>query len=183
MSWHLGSSLAKVSRIGNVALVFALGLLFGALFSGAESSKADTFAVMPPITNARAAETCTGPLRPKTPPENLDVTGACTVGAGTYVFKHVKIYGKADGTVKGSLAFADAPIDFWAESIIIENNGTLTAGVAPDGVTISPVGTNPGGKITIHLYGAQQSSKEHAVGVHCHDETCGVPSESSRPTA
>ncbi|HEY9158300.1 hypothetical protein [Candidatus Binatus sp.] len=160
-----------------MALVFAVGLLFGAVFSGAESSKADTFAVMPPITNAKAAETCTGPLKPKTPPEDLDVTGACTVGAGTYVYKNVRIYGNADGTVKGSLAFADAAIDFWAESIIIENNGTLTAGVAPDGVTISPVGTNPGGKITIHLYGAQQSSKEHAVGVHCHDKTCGIPSE------
>ena len=104
-------------------------------------------------------------------PEDLDVTGACTVGAGTYTYKHVDIYGG------GSLAFADAAIDFWAESILIENKGTLTAGIAPDGVTISPVGTNPGGKITIHLYGAQHSSKEHAVGVPCHDKTCGIPSD------
>jgi hypothetical protein len=171
MSWHLDSSFIKAPRIRNVALIFAVGLLFGALFSGAESSKADTFAVMPPITNSAAAATCTGPLKSgKTPPEDLDVTGACTVGAGTYKYKNVDIYGG------GSLAFADAAIDFWAASIIIENKGTLTAGVAPDG-TISPVGTNPGGKITIHLYGAQQSSKEHAVGVPCHDKTCGIPSD------
>jgi hypothetical protein len=104
-------------------------------------------------------------------PTDLDVTGTCTVGAGTYYFNTVDIYGK------GSLVFADTVTDFWAKSIIIENGASLTAGVAPDG-TMVPVGT-AGGKLTIHLWGPQQgppnSPEFKAVGVPCHDKTCGIP--------
>jgi len=212
MSWRLDFSFVKSSRIRNVGLVLVVGLLFGTLFSGALSSKADTlavtphvgkpeaaaycvggkaksgkptkhlevadtFAVMPPVSNSKGAPTCKGALKPSvTTLGDLDVTAACTVPGSNspktptmYVFDNIDIYGG------GSLAFADANIDFWAKSIIIENKGTLTAGVAPDGVTISPVGT-AGGKITIHLYGPQQTNKLHATGVPCHDTTCGVDS-------
>jgi len=177
---RLNSSFVKSSRTSSVLSIITVGLLFGVLFSGGRSSRADTFAVMPHVREGKGEITCSGgaltPHKMGTAPQDLDVTGACTAGAGTYVFKNVLIFGSADGKAKGSLAFADAPIDFWAESILIENNGTLTAGVAPDGVTISPVGTNTGGKITIHLYGAQQSARE-AQGVLCHDKTCGIPKE------
>ena len=209
MSWRPSFSFVKASSITRAVMVFVVGLSFGTLFSGALSSKADTFApvpqagkaaapaceggglkygkaaknlelastfaVMPPVSEVKGAPTCDGALKPsKTSLGDLDVTKACTVAGSssstaptTYVYDNIDIYGG------GSLAFADANTDFWAKSIIIENNGTLTAGIAPDGVTISPVGTNLG-KITIHLYGAQQSNKLHAVGVPCHDTTCGV---------
>src|SRR5271163_4034256 len=150
MSLRLDSNFAKASRVGNVALVLAVGLLFGTLFSGTQSSKADTFYVMPRLSKGGLAPTCSGTLKPVTTPiTDLDVSGTCTVGAGTYYFNNVDIFGK------GSLVFSDTVTDFWAKSIIIENGASLTAGVAPDGVTISPVGT-AGGKVTIHLWGPQQ---------------------------
>jgi hypothetical protein len=172
MSLCLDSNFAKASRVGNVALVLVLGLLFGTLFSGAQSSKADTFPVMPHLSKTTGTPTCTGPLTPTTMPiTDLDVSGTCTVGAGTYYFNNVDIFGK------GSLVFSDTVTDFWAKSIIIENGASLTAGVASDG-TIVPVGT-AGGKVTIHLWGAQQgppnSPEFKAVGVPCHDKTCGIP--------
>ncbi len=169
MSWHLDSSFIKASRVRNVALILAVGLLSGTLFSGAQSSKADTFAVMPHLSSAATAASCSGgALTPGKPAEDLDVTVPCAVSAaGAYNYNDVHIYGG------GSLAFADAAIDFWAKSIIIENKGTLTAGVASDG-SIVPIGT-AGGKLTIHLWGPQQSNKMHAVGVPCHDSTCGIP--------
>jgi hypothetical protein len=174
MSLRLYSILENHPRIRNMAFMFALGLLCGALVSGDRLSQADTFSVMPHLSELKAEATCSGgALKPEMMPKDIDITGKCTVGAGTYVFNNVDIFGSTDGKTQASLAFADAPIDFWAKSILIENNGTLTAGVAPDGVTISPVGTNPGGRITIHLYGPQQTAKE-AQGVMCHDKTCGV---------
>ena len=59
---------------------------------------------------------------------DLDVTGPCEVKPGQYTFHNVRIY-SAGGT-KGALTFDDASpgTDFFAESIVIENHGSLIAG-------------------------------------------------------
>jgi len=76
--------------------------------------------------------------------EDLEVTGPCTVGAGTYHYRNVNVYGG------GSLTFEDAAIEFWAMSILVENDGSLTAGT-PE----APIGTH-GGVVALHLYGPDQ---------------------------
>ncbi len=105
--------------------------------------------------------TCTGgPLEPGNGGD-LEVTGPCTVGAGTYEYRNVNIYGG------GSLTFSDAVIDFWAQSILVENHGSLIAGSAAD-----PIGT-AGGLVTIHLYGKDQGPS--GAGIACKtDVRCGV---------
>ena len=105
--------------------------------------------------------TCTSALLPGNG-DDLEVTGPCTVAAGTYNYGNVNIYNG------GSLTFADAEIDFWAKSILIENSGSLIAGSPQD-----PIGKN-GGSLTIHLYGTDQGIG--GSGVSCQtDERCGVP--------
>jgi|GEM_PF-392799 len=96
--------------------------------------------------------------------EDLEVTGPCTVGAGTYQYRKVNIY---DG---GSLTFDDVVIDFWAYGIIIEKDGSLIAGTETD-----PIG-KLGGKLTIHLYGEDQGTM--GSGITCKtDDRCGVPED------
>jgi hypothetical protein len=99
---------------------------------------------------------------------DLLVTGPCEVKAGPYTFRNVNIYSG------GSLNFDDEPsgIDFFAESILVENGGAFVAGSAA-----APIGTTcSGGKcgtVTIHLWGA-----EIDAGITCKaDEKnqCGVP--------
>ncbi|MEZ5589934.1 MAG: G8 domain-containing protein [Gammaproteobacteria bacterium] len=105
--------------------------------------------------------------------EDLAVTGECLiVKAGTYHYNNVNIY---DG---GILKFEDAAIDFWAQSILVENEGSLLAG-SPE----APIGT-AGGVVTIHLYGADQGARPfgtdqgpRGMGITCKsDDFCGVPS-------
>ena len=113
------------------------------------------------------------------PPDLVVTTGTCTVKAGTYYFHNVNVFGG------GQLLFEDAVIDFWAESILIQNNGTFSAGKPSD-----PIGSN-GGRVTIHLWGADQggsangSSGPGGNGITClisnesggyvTDPMCGVP--------
>src|SRR5262245_9758415 len=85
-----------------------------------------------------AAAQCPPPGGTALPPgagEDLEVTSPYTVCAGTYHYGNVNVY------AGGSLTFADeaAGIDFWASSILIENDGALLAGT-PD----APIGTNGG---------------------------------------
>ena len=103
--------------------------------------------------------------------EDLAVTGGCTiVKAGTYHYNNVNIY---DG---GILKFEDAVIDFWAQSILVENEGSLLAG-SPE----APIGT-AGGVVTIHLYGADQGARPfgtdqepRGMGIICKTGAfCGV---------
>ena len=92
---------------------------------------------------------------------DLEIVGPCTVGAGTYQFGQVNIYGG------GSLTFADAVIDFWAQGILVENGSSLIAGSPA-----SPIGSR-GGRITIHLYGADQGTS--GKGIQCKtDSQCGI---------
>ncbi len=116
--------------------------------------------------------------------EALEVTGPCTVAAGTYHYGDVNIYGG------GSLTFADDPagIHFWATSILIENDGALRAGTP-----IVPIGT-AGGTLTFHLYGPDQGAAPFGTspgmggqGITCKSPggTCGVPPAAwtTEPTA
>lgn len=93
---------------------------------------------------------------------------ACMVKAGIYQYGNINI-------IKGgSLTFKDENIDFWAKSILVENEGSLIAGIDPSTGTITPIGTN-GGQITIHLYGKDLG--QGGSGVRCKtDDMCGVPS-------
>lgn len=103
--------------------------------------------------------------------EDLEVVGACSVGAGTYHYGNVNVYGG------GVLTFADAVVDFWTSGIVIENEGSVVAGVP------EPIGTN-GGRLTIHLYGADQGAQPFGVndqggqGIVCKSPggLCGIPS-------
>lgn len=72
------------------------------------------------------------------------INNVCTVTVGTYSYLNVNVFNG------GTLEFADEVIDFWAESILVENNGALIAG-SPN----APIGSNHG-LLTIHLYGVDQ---------------------------
>src|SRR5713101_455975 len=97
---------------------------------------------------------------------DLEVTGPCEVKAGTYTFRNVNIYKKSGATTGGSLTFDNANVDFFAESIVIENGGSMTAG------TEKPIGAN-GEVVTIHLWGAASDP-----GVTCKtDVHCGIPNK------
>jgi len=105
--------------------------------------------------------TCTGGPLAHGNGGDLEVTGSCTVAAGTYQYRNVNIYGG------GSLTFSDAVIDFWAQSILVENHGNLIAGSSAN-----PIGS-AGGLITIHLYGNDQGAS--GAGIECKtDVRCGV---------
>jgi hypothetical protein len=78
---------------------------------------------------------------------------------GIYVYRNVNIWNK------GTLTFADAPIDFHAHAILVELNGTLQAGA------ISPLK----GPLTIWLWG---SKTDGIPSITCKSDTknqCGVP--------
>ena len=89
--------------------------------------------------------------------EDLEVTGTCMVGAGTYNYGYVNIY------KGGELIFDDAVIDFWAESILIEKDSALIA---------ENIGQN--GLLTIHLYGSDVNSPDSPPITCKTDDTCGV---------
>lgn len=112
--------------------------------------------------------TCTGGALPNGTGEDLIITtGTCIASAGTYKFHNVNIYGG------GQLMFMDnGDTDFWAESILIENLGSLNAGTSD-----VPYGVN--GTLTIHLYGADQGvAGKGGAGITCKADSknqCGVP--------
>jgi hypothetical protein len=120
---------------------------------------------------------------------DLEVTGPCTVNEGqTYNYGNVNIF------KGGSLTFADPnpgkEIHFWAQSILVEKDSSLTAGEPA-----SPIGTKClaakdkgesvycGGLLTFHLYGADQGAFPFGTnpgkggkGITCKtDQHCGIP--------
>src|SRR5215472_9423567 len=163
-------SLRMTNRSANRRL-FALVPLFGLLF-------------LAPLGFAATPVVCTTGALPQgnqaNPPDLVVTTGTCTVGMGNYYFHNVNIFGG------GQLQFTDVVTDFWAESILIQNNGTVSAGT-----TSSPIGTQ-GGRLTIHLWGADQGGTatgpagQGGKGIDClmpngpdgfqTDPMCGVPS-------
>lgn len=106
------------------------------------------------VTGPAYSAICTGgaltPYEGSTPPSDvpdLEVKeGVCTVPAGTYYYRNVNIHSR------GTLSFDDATTNFWASSIVVENNGSLVAGSIDQ-----PVGTaNAANRLTIFLYGKDQ---------------------------
>jgi hypothetical protein len=94
--------------------------------------------------------------------KDLLVTGECKVDGkvkdGLYKYGEINIYSG------GKLIFADASIDLWAKSIIVENEGSLLAGTET-----APIA----GPVTIHLYGADQGAG--GEGALCVLPHCGIP--------
>ena len=112
--------------------------------------------------------TCTGGALPNGDGTNDLVinTGTCVASAGLYQYKNVNIYGA------GELMFMDnGNTDLWATSVLIENNGTLTAGSAD-----VPYGAK--GTLTIHVYGPDQGvAGKGGVGITCKADNknqCGI---------
>ena len=102
---------------------------------------------------------------------DLVIKKQCKVNAGTYKWGNVHI-------VKGgTLEFTDAAIDFWAENILVENEGALIAGCAG-----TPIGTK-GGIVTIHSLGRQpdrHGPEQARPGISCisdNKKQCGIPDE------
>ena len=88
-------------------------------------------------------------------------SGVCTIPAGKWVFKNVNIYGTGTCPHKttctpGILRFDDVVTDFYAKSILVENGGSLIAGL-DSASNLKPIGTS-GGRLTIHLYGKDRVS-------------------------
>src|SRR5215475_3203179 len=119
---------------------------------------------------------CNGGNLPLGNGQDLQVTGPCLVTAGdmgaVYNYHNVNIFTAAGAKQGGTLTFADARIRFYAESIVIENGGSLIAGTPT-----SPIGTSAG-QVEIHLWGAPTDP-----GIVCKSppppgqtvSTCGVP--------
>ncbi len=132
------------------------------------------FAATPTLTPAATCNDTTGnPLPAGDQNTDLVVTGPCRVKAGTYTFHNVNIFMNSGALQGGSLTFDDAKIDLFAESILIENGGSMIAGSAT-----APIGTN-GGVITIHLWGPANDP-----GITCKADTnnhCGVPIWGTNP--
>ena len=122
----------------------------GVAMTGGSSSPNSPFSVdpapSPPVQNpglrnaeGATTEKCANEhhiLPPGNINTDLEINGvSCTVDGsapnGTYVYRNVNIWGG------GTLNFADAKIDFHAHSILVENRGSLYAGLAaptPHGV-------------------------------------------------
>jgi hypothetical protein len=172
MGSRMRISLTKKRTFSTVLILATAGLVLATLLSGVHDA---------------AATQCGGTTAVQLPPgsgEDLEVTGGtCTVPAGTYNYGNVNIYNG------GTLFFQDAPIDFYAASILVENTGSLIAGMDPKLTTIVPIGTvgrrtvsvngqkvmTNSGVLVIHLYGADQG--RHGVGIVCKTDatTCGAP--------
>lgn len=124
------------------------------------------------VTSASAEVSCTDFLEPNTLPTagteaaDLDVTDGktyCVQEPGDYYFRHINIRNGA------RLHFQDANIQFWASSILVENDGHLEAGTPEN-----PIGTE--GRLEIYLYGADQGPG--GAGVRCKtDDICGIPQD------
>jgi hypothetical protein len=87
-----------------------------------------------------------------------EVKGATTGSPLSYYFHSVNIVNN------GTLTFDDALTNFYAENIVVEYGGSLTAGT-----TQAPIGTK-GGLVTIHLWGPPGDP-----GVTCIQDNCGIP--------
>ena len=123
-------------------------------------------------SNVSSATECSGQLSPGgSVTTDLLVNGTCTVvgdprRVGVYIFHNVNII------AGGTLSFEDTRIDFHAESIIVENGGTIKAGTVDH-----PIGRNPpiagevGARVRIYLWGPSGDS-----GAVCKQDNCGVPS-------
>jgi len=120
-----------------------------------------------------------GPGDQTNPPDLVIYNGSCVVNAGTYYYHNVNI-------LNGYFYFADAKIDFWAASILVQNKGFLLAGSRTmpikNTVTIHLWGPDGGGDATSGS-GHQTGGKgivclmPDGKGGFIPDKFCGVPSD------
>jgi len=166
-------------------IVFVASLLAG-VSPGVLAQKKDV-----PVT---CPDSNSSPLKAGDVGKNLLVTGVCFVPKGEYRYGYVNV------VAKGQLVFMDAAIEFRAKSILVENDGAIYAGVdlgpdilkpaLPPNPTIKPIGTAPGGKLVIRLYGEDFVKPDTSIqkwgggiGIPCVTEsdkkgeasTCGIP--------
>jgi hypothetical protein len=154
------------TQIGISLVILAATLLPVAGCGGGGSSTPESApSPSPPSMGASGPETCnnSGHILPAGDVNtDLQISGGTgciidgRVPGGNYVYRNVNIWGG------GSLTFNDAKINFHAHSILVENQGTLQAGLA------APVA----GPISIWLYG----SKDDGIpSITCQSSpTCGV---------
>ena len=140
-------------------------------------------ATVTPIVGSSGAVICNG--SPKTTDQFQDLvvkSGVCTIPAGKWVFNNVNVYGTGTCPNKatcnpGILRFEDVVTDFYAKSILVENGGSVIAGLDSDN-NLKPIGSS-GGRLTIHLYGKDQGIS--GAGITCQSPTdastgpCGIP--------
>jgi hypothetical protein len=116
--------------------------------------------------NDAAALCNNGPLAPGSG-EDLVITDHCKVGAGVYKYGNVNII------QGGVLEFIESPragTDFWAKSILVENNGSLIAGTPAASMGMR------NGTFMIHLYGSDTDRND----IECKSPVvngvpCGIP--------
>jgi hypothetical protein len=133
-----------------------------------------------PIIGSSGAVVCSSGS-PKAQNQDLVVkSGVCTIPSGKWVFNNVNIYGTGTCPDKatctpGILRFEDPPrgvtTDFYAKSILVENGGSLVAGLDSEN-NLKPIGTNGGSRLTIHLYGKDQGISGKGI-------TCQSPTDAS----
>jgi hypothetical protein len=155
---------AFASRAMSLAVAIAALATFGLFSAGVASAK------------DYATEKCpaSGRLLPDTGSEttNLVIDTECRVVGkerqiGVYVYHNVNVI------AGGTLSFEDTRIDFHAESILVENGGTIKAGTVDH-----PIGRNPpipdevGARVRIYLWGPMND-----IGAVCNQPYCGVPSD------
>ncbi|HUB65808.1 MAG TPA: hypothetical protein VL996_15395, partial [Methylocella sp.] len=128
---------------------------------------------------AYAPDKCptTGILGPGTG-NDLLIDTVCHVGGGTYSYANVNIVNGGSLIFDESARTLNLRIDFWASAILVEYGGSLMAGSS----TGTPFGTY-GGRLTIHLYGADQGTS--GIGITCKSNwteanpspnpPCGIP--------
>lgn len=118
---------------------------------------------------------------------DLVVDRPCTLQADSGLLSGTWKYGVVNIIEGGSLHVpSNLHVDFWAQSILIQNGGSFTVGnIDPATKHIIPLGGLLGTRLTIHLYGAEQSPRDHGKGVPCKkkvgmdrfedDPQCGIP--------
>jgi hypothetical protein len=145
----------------------------------------------PALAQPRQVETCpTGRLNDRpgggnfTNPPDLLIDHECHVGIGWFGYNNVNIIsgGPPGNRTHGKLIFVEdrdgTAIEFFAQSIVVENGGSLEAGTAD-----KPFGSR-GGRLTIHLFGKDQGVG--GTGIICKSTTdfdghptrpgqCGIP--------
>src|SRR5216683_7859375 len=109
--------LIRVVRLTAVVLLTALALVKSI---SADSTLFSQRLVENPDTCSSGALTPMA-MPPSGTPVDLEVTGACKVPAGNYYYGKVNIFKAKGATTGGTLTFQDATIDFWANSILVEN--------------------------------------------------------------
>ena len=118
--------------------------------------------------------TCQGGSLPQGDMRTFDlvVSGACTADGmgGTLAMPALYVFHNINVVSGGSLTFLDKPIDFHLESMVIENNASVSAGS-----TMTPIGSN-GGRLRIYLWGGKGEP-----GVTCKTNAhCGIPDQGAQ---